>query len=119
MLALPIADLSLLYAHWKDAHSLKCNAMEQVSRFQIGSKVQGVSTRCCSVGWGVDYGHMAYVVENLWIILKMKEAFRVFLEDRGIAESKYLAGSLDAKVALVAAFEKSVEGSSRSHIECI
>ena len=61
----------------------------------------------------------AYLVEYLWIVLKMKEAFRVFLEDRGITESKYLAGFLDAQVALVTAFEKSVEGSSWSHIECI
>ena len=40
------------------------------------------------------------------ILLKMEAAFRVFLEDRGITESKYLAGSLDAHVALVATYEK-------------
>ena len=47
----------------------------------------------------------------------MKEAFRIFLEDRGITECKYLDGSLDAQVALVAAFEKSVEDNSLSHIQ--
>ena len=42
----------------------------------------------------------------------MKVAFRIFLEDRGIAESDYLAGPLEEQVAVIAAFEKSEEGNS-------
>jgi hypothetical protein len=41
----------------------------------------------------------------------MKEDFTAFLADRGITEPEYLTGSLDAKGTVVAAFEKSREGS--------
>ena len=42
----------------------------------------------------------------------MKEAFRIFLEDGGIAESEYLAGSPEEEVAVITAFEKSEEVNS-------
>ena len=42
----------------------------------------------------------------------MKEAFRAFLEDRGITESEYATFPSGDRVSLVTSFEKSVEGNS-------